>query len=282
MPEAITVNEFKLLRDLIEQSCGIALGDEKAYLIETRLVGLMTENGCEDYGSFYRLVARDPENRLRDKIVDAMTTNETLWFRDSHPFTILREKLLPPLAEDLKAGNRFRIRIWSGASSTGQEAYSIAMTIHEFCQANPGLRPEQFEILASDISPSALFLAKGGRYDEATLGRGLGSERRDRFFHPEGRVWVVNDEVKRLVTFRKFNLQDPMEPLGHFDIIFLRYVCIYFSDPFKRKIYQGIARLLAPDGHLLISAVESLRGITDEFVQLSHAGGSYYRCQPSQ
>ena len=210
-----------------------------------------------------------------------MTTNETLWFRDGHPFAILREKLLPPLGEDLRAGNRFRIRIWSGASSTGQEAYSIAMTIHEFCQANPGLRPEQFEIMASDISPSALFLAKAGRYDEAALSRGLGLDRRDRFFHPDGKVWVVNDEVKRLVTFRKFNLQDAMEPLGHFDIVFLRYVCIYFSDPFKRTIYQEIAKLLAPDGHLIISAVESLRGISDAFTQLAHAGGSYYRCQTS-
>ena len=281
MAEPITTNEFRLLRDLIEQSCGIALGDEKAYLIETRLVGLMTENGCEDYGSFYRMVAKDPDSRLRDKIVDAMTTNETLWFRDTHPFLILRDRLLPPLGEELRAGNRFRIRIWSAASSTGQEAYSIAMTIHEFCKAHPGLRPEQFEIMASDISPSALFLAKAGRYDEAALGRGLGDERRTQFFHQEGRVWVVNDEVKRMVTFRKFNLQDSMEPLGHFDIIFLRYVCIYFSDPFKRQIYQGIAKLLAPDGHLIISAVESLRGITEDFLQLSHAGGSYYRCQPS-
>ena len=210
-----------------------------------------------------------------------MTTNETLWFRDGHPFLILREKLLPPLGAELRAGNRFRIRIWSGASSTGQEAYSIAMTIHEFCRPTPGCGRSQFEILASDISPSALFLAKAARYDEAALGRGLSDERRERFFHPEGRVWVVNDEVKRMVTFRKFNLQDSLEPLGHFDIVFLRYVSIYFSDPLKRQIYQGIASLLAPDGHLIISAVESLRGISDAFAQLSHAGGSYYRCQPS-
>ena len=281
MPDTISLNEFKLLRDLIEQSCGIALGDEKAYLIETRLVGLMTENGCEDYGSFYRLVSRDPDNRLRDKIVDAMTTNETLWFRDNHPFLILREQLLPQLGEELRRGNRFRIRIWSGASSTGQEPYSIAMAIHEFCDGNPGLRPDQFEITASDISPSALFLAKGGRYDEAALSRGLSAERRARFFHPEGNVWVANEELKRLVTFRKFNLQDPMDPLGHFDIVFLRYVAIYFSDPLKRQIYQGIARLLAPEGHLIISAVESLRGISEQYVQLTHAGGSYYRCLPS-
>lgn len=278
MNEGISQQDFRLLRDLIERSCGIALGDEKAYLIETRLVGLMAECGCEDYGAFYRRVAEDTSHRLRDRIVDAMTTNETLWFRDGHPFTILREQLLPALGEALRSGNRFRIRIWSGACSTGQEAYSIAMAVHEFCQAQPGLRPDQFEILATDISPSALFLAKAGRYDEASLARGLSPARRDRFFHPEGRAWVVNDEVRKLVTFRPFNLQDPLDPLGHFDVVFLRYVCIYFSDPFKRQIYQGVARLLAPDGHLLISAVESLRGIAEGFEQLTHAGGSYYRC----
>jgi chemotaxis protein methyltransferase CheR len=279
MQDAIAAHEFKLLRDLIEQSSGIVLGEEKAYLIETRLVGLMAENGCADYGAFCQLVAMAPDQRLRDRIVDAMTTNETLWFRDTHPFAILRDKLLPPLGAELRAGNRYRIRIWSGACSTGQEAYSIAMTILDFCRVNPGLRPDQFEVLASDISPSALFLAKNGRYDEAALGRGLGAEHRARYFHPEGKIWAVNDEVKSLVTFRKFNLQDPMAPLGHFDIVFLRYVAIYFSDAFKRQIYQGIARLLAPEGHLIISAVESLRGISEDFAQLIHAGGSYYRCR---
>lgn len=280
MTDGISQQDFRLLRDLIERSCGIALGDEKAYLIETRLVGLMAETGCEDYGTFYRRVAEDTSRKLRDRIVDAMTTNETLWFRDGHPFAILRERLLPPLAEALRNGNRFRIRIWSGACSTGQEAYSISMLVHEFCRDNPGVRPDQFEILATDISPSALFLAKAGRYDEAALARGLSRERRDRFFHPEGRAWKVNDEVQRMVSFRTFNLQDSMEPLGHFDVVFLRYVCIYFSDPFKRQIYQGVNRLLAPDGHLLISAVETLRGITEDFEQLTHAGGSYYRCLP--
>lgn len=281
MPEAISINEFKLLRDLIEKLSGICLGDEKVYLIETRLAGLLAECGCEDYGSFYRLVANDPSSRIRDKIVDAMTTNETLWFRDNHPFAILREKLLPALGEGLAVGNRFRIRIWSGACSTGQEPYSIAMTIHEHCRANPSLRPDQFEILATDISPSALLLAKAGRYDQAAIARGLAEPMRDRYFHRDGNVWVVNDEVKRLVTFRKFNLQDPMEPLGHFDVVFMRYVAIYFADAFKQLIFKGVARLLAPEGHLVISAVESLRGISEDFRQLSHGGGSYYQCQLS-
>lgn len=281
MPETISTSEFKLLRDLIEKLCGISLGNEKVYLIETRLAGLLAENGCNDFGSFYRLVSSDPSPRLRDKLVDAMTTNETLWFRDTHPFSILREKLLPPLGDELRSGNRNRIRIWSGACSTGQEPYSIAMEILEYCRVTPGVRPDQFEILATDISPSALMVAKLGRYDQSAIGRGLPDLHRDRYFHQEGAVWVINDEVKQLVTLKKFNLQDPLDPLGHFDIVTLRYVAIYFSDAFKQQIYQGVARLLAPSGHLIISAVESLRGISDDFVQLSHGGGTYYQCKQS-
>lgn len=279
MAETISINEFKLLRDLIEKLCGIALGDEKAYLIETRLAGLLAENGCADFGSFYRLVAHDPNPKLRDKIVDAMTTNETLWFRDTHPFLIFREQLLPKLTEELRSGNRFRIRIWSGACSTGQEPYSLAMSIHEYCNANPGVRPDQFEIMATDISPSALMLAKLGRYDNAAVSRGLPDTLRNRYFRQDGNVWAASDDLKRLITFKKFNLQDSMDPLGRFDIVFMRYVTIYFSDPFKQQIYRGVAKLLAPEGDLIISAVESLRGISDDFTQRSHAGGSYYHCQ---
>lgn len=274
----ISTNEFKLLRDLIEQWCGISLGDEKAYLIETRLAGLLTETACPDFGSFYRLAAHEHSTQLRDKIVDAMTTNETLWFRDTHPFLILKEKLLPKFAEDLRKGNRFRIRIWSGASSTGQEPYSIAMTISEYCRANPWLRTDQFEILATDISPSALFMANTARYDEQSISRGLPEDLRDRYFHRDGRVWIVNEDIKRMVSLRKFNLQDSMESLGRFDIVFMRYVAIYFSDVFKRQIYGGVAKLLGSDGYLIISAVESLRGISEDFIQMTHEHGCYYQC----
>ena len=278
--EGISTVEFKLLRDYIEQHCGICLGEEKAYLIETRLAGLMVENGCPDFGSFYRMAKSDASPSLREKIIDAMTTNETLWFRDTHPFTILQEQLLPPLAEEILEGRRFRIRIWSAACSTGQEPYSIAMIIHEFCRTHPGIRPSHFEILASDISPSALFLARNGRFDENALRRGLPDELRTRYFHQEGTVWTINSELKELITFRKFNLQDPLDTLGHFDIVFCRYVAIYFADAFKKHIYSGMARLLAPSGHLFVSAVESLRGINDEFAPLTSGGGLYYQCNP--
>jgi chemotaxis protein methyltransferase CheR len=279
--EGITQAEFRLIRDFIQEHCGICLGEEKAYLIETRLSGLMVAHGCADFGAFYRLAKADPTSQLREQVIDAMTTNETLWFRDSHPFAILREKLLPPLAEEILAHGRQRIRIWSAACSTGQEPYSIAMTIHEFCRTHPGIHPQHFEIVASDISPSALFLAKAGRYDENAIRRGLPDEMRERYFHADGQSWVVNEEVRQLVSFRKFNLQDNMEPLGRFDVVFCRYVTIYFADDFKRRIFSGISSLLAPSGHLLVSAVESLRGIADQLLPRTHAGGLYYQCDPS-
>ncbi|BDU73382.1 CheR family methyltransferase [Mesoterricola silvestris] len=273
----IQPSDFRLMRDYIEKNCGIVLGEEKAYLVETRLAGLLMETGCMDYGELYRRACGEAGTAMRDRIVDAMTTNETLWFRDGHPFEILRDVLLPELAAPLMAGLRFRIRIWSAASSTGQEPYSIAITIHEFCRNNPGVRPEQFEILASDISPSALYLARAGRYDAAALGRGMPDDLRARYFRQDGQVWVVDDAVKRMVTLKKFNLQDPLDALGRFDIVFCRYVTIYFSDIFKRQIFEGIARLTAQGGHFFTSAVENLQASDDLFAPIYHGSGTYYR-----
>jgi chemotaxis protein methyltransferase CheR len=278
MTTTITAEEFHQIRAYIEAQCGIALGDEKAYLIETRLAKLMTENGCETFSEFYALLKGDVRAVLREKIVDAMTTNETLWFRDTHPFAILREKLLPQLAEKFRTGGRTRFRIWSAACSTGQEPYSISMTIHEFCRMQTTLKPEHFEILATDISPSALFIAMAGRYDRLAINRGLPEEFRDRYFTQQGPVWVLDEAVKKLVTFKKFNLQDSPDAFGPFDIAFLRYVAIYFSDDFKKRIFANLARLLSPSGCLVIGAVESLRGLCEAFELCDHAGGAYYRC----
>ncbi|WP_306600133.1 protein-glutamate O-methyltransferase CheR [Geothrix sp. 21YS21S-2] len=275
--ETIQPSDFRLMREYIEKNCGIVLGEEKAYLVETRLAGLLMETGCMDYGELYRRAASETGTAMRDRIVDAMTTNETLWFRDGHPFEILRTVLLPELAAPLVAGLRFRIRIWSAASSTGQEPYSIAITILEFCRNNPGVRPDQFEILASDISPSALFLARAGRYDAAALGRGMPDELRARYFRQEGQVWVVDDAVKKMVTLKKFNLQDPLDPLGRFDIVFCRYVTIYFSEAFKRQIFEGISRLTAQGGYFFTSAVENLQTSEDLFAPIYHGSGTYYR-----
>lgn len=276
MAGGITEQEFNLLRDYIEESCGIALGDEKAYLIETRLTKLMAMNGCDDFGAFYRLARNDTKGVLRDKIIDAMTTNETLWFRDKHPFTIMKELMLPDLAQKLQAGKIQKARIWSGASSTGQEAYSMAMTIHEFCKLNPAVNPDQFEIIGTDISASALFIAKAGRYDFLAMDRGLEATLKMKYFRQDGRVWEIDESLKKMVTFQKFNLQDSLATLGQFDIVFLRYVAIYFSEDFKRDLFARIHRTLRDPGYFVIGAIESLRGLSDNFQRKAHVNGNYY------
>lgn len=276
MNTGITTDEFALLREYIREHCGIALGEEKAYLVETRLASLMAKNGCSNFGEFYRLAASNATVGLREKIIDAITTNETLWFRDSHPFSILSDVLLPEATKDLISGTKEKVRIWSAASSTGQEPYSIAITIQEYCDVNRNVKPEQFEIMATDISSSALFLAKAARYDSIAVNRGLSAERCNRYFDQEDTIWKLKDSVKSLVTFEKFNLQDTPEKLGRFDIVFLRYVAIYFCVDFKKKIFERIARISSPTGFLILGAVESLRGISEEYNAHMHGGGYYY------
>ena len=275
--EIITAGEFKLLQAYIAEHCGIALGVEKSYLVDMRLGELLKETACLDFRALYRLAANDTSNQLRSRIIDAMTTNETLWFRDGHPFTILKEKLIPQVAEQLRSGALSRIRIWSAPCSTGQEPYSIAMAARDWCRTERGLRPEHVEVLASDISPTALAIARAGRYDESSSKRGLPEEFRKRYFRHDGQTQVVDDEIKRMVTFRQFNLKDSPDTLGRFDIIFCRYVAIYFSDDFRRILYRGMARALEPGGYLLISAIENLREVCADFEPLEHASGIYYR-----
>ncbi len=276
----VSENEFALMRDYIEHECAISLGEGKAYLIETRLVKLMIENGCENFEEFYRLAKAQTNNTLRDKIIDAMTTNETLWFRDTHPYVILKEKILPDLAGQLKSGRRSSVRLWSAACSTGQEPYSIAITIQDFCRTQVGIKPEQFEIVGTDISSSALSLARAGRYDALAIKRGLNDEVRDCHFKQDGRVWNLSDDIKQMVAFKEFNLQDPLTPLGKFDVVFLRYVAIYFSEAFKQALFANLANLLRPGGTLIIGAVESLLGISEEYELMTHARGTYYKVQP--
>jgi len=225
----LQAEEFALIRRWVEEISGISVDDKKAYLIENRLGGLVAENRCCSFGEFYQKFKNSCPPVLRDRIIDQMTTNETLWFRDMHPFTIFREVLLPAYCQEIAAGRRRTIRIWSSACSTGQEPYSLAILFLEAIRTNNQLKRWMIEIMASDISDSALSQAKSGCYDKIAVGRGLSPEYRTRYFTDEGRLWHIAPEVKELVKFEKFNLQDSFAKLGAFDIIFCRNVAIYFS-----------------------------------------------------
>ena len=276
MGNVITDQEFLLLRDYIEKHCGISLDRNKMYLVESRLNTLMVENGCDSYNALYRKASSDTTNGLRDKIIDAMTTNETLWFRDSSPYESLKT-LLAGYAAEIRAGKRAKVRIWSAACSTGQEPYSIAITALESGSAGSGLRPEQVEILATDISSTALFMAKLARYDQIAINRGLSPEMRDRYFKGEGRVWALADKVKQMVTLKKMNLQESFAAIGKCDIIFCRNVLIYFSEQFKRDIFTRLAALLRPAGYLFIGASESLSTYSNEYSMVKGSHGIYYQ-----
>jgi chemotaxis protein methyltransferase CheR len=274
---SLSPEEFITFRTFLAEICGILVGDNKAYLIETRLRALVIESACTSFTELHQKLKYGGDVKLRDKVIDLMTTNETLWFRDSHPFKILKDVLLPEYAEEALKKGRRSLRIWSAASSTGQEPYSIAMTILEAQRMNPELKKIRFEIIASDISTTALRMAKLGRYESLAISRGLPQEYRNRYFKQDGRVWSIAPEVKQMVTLKKFNLQDSLAPFGRFDIILCRNVAIYFSDEFKRGLFDRISKALNPEGIFFLGASESLAKYCSAFDMKTASAGIYYK-----
>ncbi|KPA17843.1 chemotaxis protein methyltransferase CheR [Candidatus Magnetomorum sp. HK-1] len=263
----ITVSEpeYLLLKQYIEKHCGIVLEKGKEYLIETRLSELAKEAGAKSFLDFHLLAKKDHTGHLRKCIIDAMTTNETSWYRDISAWEYIKKKAIPNLIERMFIGNK--IRIWSAAASTGQEAYSLAIAFYEALQNRRLLNQFQnIEIIGTDISPSAIKIANSGRYDNIAIQRGLPQEKKNRFFKQESNYWTIFPEIKKIVKFKEFNLQNSFISLGQFDFILCRYVTIYFSETFKRELFSKFSRALKyPRDTLLLGATESLRGFSDSF-----------------
>jgi chemotaxis protein methyltransferase CheR len=274
---AINHEEFVLLREYIQRECGIVVGDEKVYLIESRLARLVVETGCKSFKEFYLKAKSDITKKLRNKIVDAMTTNETLWFRDQKPWQILEDVIIPKFISDLKSKKKSRINIWSSACSTGQEPYSLVFLILSALEKEPTIKPEQFRILATDISASALYMAISGRYNSIAMSRGMLPKYRMKYFKNDGNVSQIADDVKKRVIFKQFNLQQDFNKLPECDLIFCRNVAIYFSIDFKKQLFKKIHSKLNPDGFFFIGATESLIGYSNDFEQFEYKRGVYYK-----
>ncbi len=268
----ISDQEYRDFSKFLESQCGIVLGESKQYLVRSRLSPLVTKFKLGSLSELLKDVVMGRNSELRVAAVDAMTTNETLWFRDTYPFQVLSDKLLPEAA-----ANKRPIKIWSAASSSGQEPYSMAMTVLETQQKKPGLLPN-VAITATDISASMLDMCRTGIYDNLALGRGLSPDRRNNFFEEvgDGRM-KVKDNVKRLVNFKPQNLMDSYALLGKFDIIFCRNVLIYFSPDMKSQVLNQMASSLNPGGYLLLGASESLTGLTDRFDMVRCNPGIIYK-----
>jgi chemotaxis protein methyltransferase CheR len=266
-------SEYDQFRTFLEQQCGIVLGDNKLYLVKSRLAPLMARFNVASLSQLVSKTLSPHERQLRAAVVDAMTTNETLWFRDQYPFELLKTKIFPEFA-DL----RRPIKIWSAASSSGQEPYSIAMSASEYQSKSPGALKMGVQITGTDISNTMLDMCKNAEYDSLALARGLSPERRQKFFMDSGNGMAkVTEPIRRMVNFRHLNLLDSYALLGKFDVIFCRNVLIYFSPEVKAKIIAQFAQALNPKGYLFLGASESMAGLSNEFEMLRCNPGIIYQ-----
>ncbi len=265
---------YEPFRRFLRSSCGIELGDNKQYLVASRLKRLMAENQIADLGALVARVEREPRSSLRQQVIDAMTTNETLWFRDTHPFNILRDRLLPELQKD-RLGP---LRIWSAACSSGQEPYSISMTVEEFRQKNALAMRNPVEIVATDLSKGMLDQCRAGCYDSLAINRGLSPERLRQFFDATAAdTWTIKPMVRERVRFQQLNLLESFSLLGKFDIVFCRNVLIYFPAEVKADIIRRIHTVLKPGGYLMLGASEGMGEVGRLFEMVQCSPGIIYR-----
>ena len=266
--------EFSLFRDWVLSHCEIELGSSKKNLLETRLARLLVECHCATFRSFYDLLNKPDSANLRDRVVDAVTTHETSWFRDENAWLALRDEILPDLLKR-SASTGSRLRIWSAACSTGQEPYSLAMLIDDLCRRHPEwqLDPRGVEIVATDISIPALVVAAAGRYDSISMRRGLVGQwerLRSQYFAQQGQVSVLSPEIRGRVSYQCRNLRDSLGQVGSFDLVLLRYVAIYFSSRFKEQLWARLRSCLRPAGRLVLGAAETIPDAVPGFVRERH------------
>ena len=267
--------DFEQFRVFLEKACGILLGSNKQYLVSSRLNKLMEQQGIKSLGELVQKMQAQPRGGLREQVVDAMTTNETLWFRDTYPFEVMKSRVLPEL---IKANPSQRLRIWSAACSSGQEPYSLSMTIDEFEKANLGQLKAGVQIVATDLSGSMLTACKSGEYDSLAMGRGLSQDRLQRYFDPKGPGrWAVKPAIKSRVEFRALNLLESYAALGKFDVVFCRNVLIYFSAEVKKDILTRIHATLKPGGYLFLGASEALNALPDLYQMVQCNPGIIYK-----
>ena len=268
----VSPQEFRDVQTLVRTLCGLVLTDDKTYLVSTRLEPVVKSHGCKTFAEYLGRLQQSHAIAMRDELVEALTTGETSFLRDVHPFNEFRRQILPALAEIIRRRIAERhpaplARIWSAGCSTGQEPYGLAMCMFEFLSANPacGLRPGHFPILATDVSGASLNIAKEGRYSERDMDRGIPTEMRSRYFMPQGTSWTIRSDLKKCVEFRRLNFIDRVTNLGPFEVIFCRNVLIYFDLPTRQRLCEQFHQLLSPGGLLIVGAAESLYGLNTPF-----------------
>ena len=262
--------DFAFIAQFLKDRSGLIITQDKMYLLETRLTSILRDNGLASLTALVEVLRQPGGATVKDQVVDAMTTNETSFFRDNHPFDTLRKSIIPGLIER-RAATR-SLRIWSAACSTGQEPYSLAMMLKD---SFPILGGWKVEIVATDLSPTVLEKARSGIYSTFEVQRGLPIQMLVRHFDQQEPNWQIKRELRQTVTFRALNLLEDFSALGQFDVVLCRNVLIYFDQPTKTRILSAIARRIVAEGVLLLGGAESVFGLSDAFTGVAGLKGVY-------
>jgi chemotaxis protein methyltransferase CheR len=268
----VTPQDFDYLRQMLRERSGLMLSAEKQYLVESRLLPVARRHGMTTLGELVGKLKAATAAPLNAEVVEAMTTNETFFFRDKLPFEHFRDTVLPALI--VAREREKRIRVWCAACSTGQEPYSLAMTIKGMGAKLAGFRTE---IIATDISGDVLERAKAGIYSQFEVQRGLPIQSLVKFFSQVGEAWQIAPEIRAMVQFRTLNLLKDFSALGTFDMVFCRNVLIYFDQETKIRVLNRLAHQMPADGFLSLGAAETVVGLTDAFKPMGDKRGIYMR-----
>ena len=257
---ALSQTEFQYIQTLVRNVAAIVIEPGKEYLVESRLSPLARQEGFETISRLIENVWNKPVNGMHQKIVDAMTTNETSFFRDIHPFDAMRQQVIPNLMTRRRAVRR--LNIWCGAASTGQEPYSVAMLLREHF---PELNGWTIRILATDINKEVLERARSGRFRQMEVNRGLPASMLVKYFRERAAMWELRDEIRNMVEFRELNLATPWPPMARPDMVLLRNVMIYFDIPTKKEILARLHGFIAPGGYLVLGSAETTLNLDERF-----------------
>lgn len=264
------VEDFDMFSTLLKQRSGLVLTRDKAYLLESRLMPVARKWNIKGLDELAVTVRTRKDEALLREITDAMTTNESSFFRDQKPFDQFRQLVLPRMME-ARAAKR-QLRIWSAACSSGQEAYSLAI---QLCEEQPKLAGWRIEIVGTDISTEMVERAKTGVYTQFEVQRGLPITLLVKYFKQQGDKWHINQPLRQMASFREWNLLGDLSALGQFDIVFCRNVLIYFDQPTKTKVLETIARQMPQDGVLYLGGAETVLGLTEKFRPVEGQRGLY-------
>jgi chemotaxis protein methyltransferase CheR len=268
---------FNYVRQLVRDHAAIVLEDGKQYLVDNRLSLLARREGMESAQEVIDRLRAAPDEALQRKVIEAMTTTETLFFRDGKPYQALRNTILPEL-QRMRAGER-RLQIWSGACSSGQEPYSVGMLVREYF---PALTSWDVRMVATDISTEMLARSRSGRYSQLEVSRGLPSAFLAKYFETVESEWQISSELRKMVEFRELNLAGPWGALPQADLIMLRNVLIYFDVEVKRAVLAKVRKVLRPGGFLMLGTAETTMKLDDSFELLRSDGASYYRIRAAR